>query len=73
MALRIILRSGSVPPMPRIALHLVWGCYGFWLPNDPRGSWSTYVGSRAIFDAAGKATTVGGTRSYAKDRHDGAL
>jgi REP element-mobilizing transposase RayT len=25
--------------------HLIWGTYGFWLPNDPRGSWSDFVGS----------------------------
>ena len=23
-----------------IAWHLVWTCYGWWFPNDPRGSWS---------------------------------
>jgi REP element-mobilizing transposase RayT len=27
------------------AYHLVWGAYGFWLPNDPRGSWSDFVAS----------------------------
>jgi REP element-mobilizing transposase RayT len=26
-----------------IAYHLVWMGYGWWLPNDPRGSMSTYV------------------------------
>ncbi len=26
-----------------IAYHLVFGAYGFWLPNDPRGSWSDFV------------------------------
>ncbi len=25
--------------------HVIWGMYGFWLPNDPRGSWSDFVGS----------------------------
>jgi REP element-mobilizing transposase RayT len=25
--------------------HLIWGSYGFWLPNDPRGSWSDFVAS----------------------------
>jgi REP element-mobilizing transposase RayT len=25
--------------------HVVWGTYGFWLPNDPRGSWSDMVHS----------------------------
>ena len=25
------------------AVHLCWGAYGFWLPNDPRGAGSTEV------------------------------
>ena len=25
--------------------HVILPMYGFWLPNDPRGSWSSYVGS----------------------------
>jgi REP element-mobilizing transposase RayT len=25
--------------------HAIWGTYGFWLPNDPRGSWSDFVAS----------------------------
>jgi REP element-mobilizing transposase RayT len=25
--------------------HVIWGAYGFWLPNDPRGSWSDFVHS----------------------------
>jgi hypothetical protein len=28
-----------------LAYHVVLGAYGFWLPNDPRGSWSDFVGS----------------------------
>jgi REP element-mobilizing transposase RayT len=27
------------------AYHVIWGTYGFWLPNDPRGSWSAFVAS----------------------------
>jgi REP element-mobilizing transposase RayT len=27
------------------AYHVIWGTYGFWLPNDPRGSWSNFVAS----------------------------
>ena len=23
--------------------HVIFGAYGFWLPNDPRGSWSEFV------------------------------
>lgn len=26
-----------------IAYHLIWTAYGWWLPNDPRGSMSTYI------------------------------
>ncbi len=35
--------------------HVIWGAYGFWLPNDPRGSWSDFV---AFWELArfGKAT-----------------
>ena len=25
--------------------HVIMGMYGFWLPNDPRGSWSEFVGA----------------------------
>lgn len=28
---------------PVIAYHIIFGAYGFWLPNDPRGSQSKYV------------------------------
>jgi REP element-mobilizing transposase RayT len=27
------------------AYHAIFGTYGFWLPNDPRGSWSDFVGA----------------------------
>ena len=27
------------------AYHVIFGAYGFWLPNDPRGSWSDFVGA----------------------------
>lgn len=27
------------------AYHVIWGTYGFRLPNDPRGSWSDFVRS----------------------------
>ena len=35
--------------------HVIWGTYGFWLPNDPRGSWSDFVGSWELA-RFGKAT-----------------
>lgn len=37
--------------MPRpivIAYHLMWTAYGFWLPNDPRGSTSQTIASDVI-------------------------
>jgi REP element-mobilizing transposase RayT len=33
---------------PVIAYHIIFGAYGFWLPNDPRGSMSTYVFSSRL-------------------------
>lgn len=50
--------------------HVVVCSYGFWLPNDPRGSGSHYVGSDALFHVAGRATPVTGGRSRACDPHD---
>jgi REP element-mobilizing transposase RayT len=35
--------------------HLIWGVYGFWLPNDPRGAWSEFVSSWELAQF-GKAT-----------------
>jgi REP element-mobilizing transposase RayT len=31
-----------------LARHLVWTAYGWWFPNDPRGSWSKEVWTPAI-------------------------
>jgi REP element-mobilizing transposase RayT len=33
-----------------IAHHLVWTAYGWWLPNDPRGSMSQFIHSDVIFE-----------------------
>lgn len=52
-----------------LAYHLIFGCYGFWLPNDPRGSWSCYVGSRVLHQF-GPATKVNTSCSLAKKQHD---
>ena len=35
--------------------HVIWGTYDFWLPNDPRGSWSDFVASWELA-RFGKAT-----------------
>jgi REP element-mobilizing transposase RayT len=52
-----------------IAYHLVITTYGFWLPNDPRGSWSDFVRSWELFRFGG-ATTTDERRSLARDPHD---
>ena len=58
---------------PVVAYHIVFGCYGFWLPNDPRGSGSRYVASGALYRAGGKATRVEDRRrSRAGRPHDAA-
>ena len=33
-----------------IGYHLIWTAYGWWLPNDPRGSSSNFVCSDVIFE-----------------------
>src|SRR3954469_25606358 len=49
--------------------HLIITAYGFWLPNDPRGSWSDFVGAWELYKF-GPATKVNDKRSYAHDPHD---
>ena len=50
--------------------HAIFSAYGYWLPNDPRGSWSDFVHSYELFRYGGAATTVDCRRSYAHDPHD---
>ena len=52
-----------------IASHVIVTTYGFWLPNDPRGSWSEFVGAWELL-RYGKATKVTTRRSVAAARHD---
>ena len=52
-----------------IAYHVIYSMYGFWLPSDPRGSWSDFVGSWDLY-RYGPATKVDDYRSYAHDPHD---
>ena len=52
-----------------IAFHLIISAYGFWLPNDPRGSWSDFVSAWELY-RFGPATKVSDARSYAHDPHD---
>ena len=59
--------------MQIVATHCIWGAYGFWLPNDPRGSGSSYVGSHAIWKVGGDAMLIATDRSVAGKKHDFAL
>ncbi len=52
-----------------LATHLITGAYGFWLPNDPRGSWSDYVGSYELAKF-GPATKTDARHSVAGHPHD---
>jgi REP element-mobilizing transposase RayT len=49
--------------------HAIWSCYGFWLPNDPRGSWSNEVWAPHL-RAFGEATKTDERRSLADKPHD---
>jgi REP element-mobilizing transposase RayT len=55
-----------------LAAHLIFSAYGFWLPNDPRGSWSDFVRSWELL-RFGRATKVEERHSLARRPHDSAL
>jgi len=59
-------------PAMVLAYHSIFSAYGFWLPNDPRGSWSDFVRSWELF-RFGQATKVDLRRSAARAEHDVAL
>jgi REP element-mobilizing transposase RayT len=50
--------------------HAIFTAYGFWLPNDPRGSWSDFVASWELFKFAGSATKTSARHSLAMKPHD---
>ena len=52
-----------------LAYHIIFSAYGFWLPNDPRGSWSDFVGRWELV-RFGKATKVSTRYSVAAVEHD---
>jgi hypothetical protein len=52
-----------------LGYHVIFTAYGFWLPNDPRGSWSDFVGSWELF-RFGRATKTDTRRSVAGKPHD---
>ncbi|MFO0803265.1 MAG: transposase, partial [Gemmataceae bacterium] len=53
-----------------LGYHIIFSTYGFWLPNDPRGSWSDFVGAWELFLAAGKATKTDVRHSVAVTPHN---
>lgn len=53
-----------------VGYHIIFGMYGFWLPNDPRGSWSQFVGSNELYRHSGPATKTTERRSLAHREHD---
>jgi REP element-mobilizing transposase RayT len=53
-----------------LAYHAIFTAYGFWLPNDPRGSWSQFVAAWELFRAGGPATKTSNPRSVARKAHD---
>ena len=55
-----------------IAYHVIFGAYGFWLPNDPRGSWSTEVWASHL-QPFGGASKVETRQSLAGRPHDHAI
>jgi len=52
-----------------IGFHVILTAYGFWLPNDPRGSWSDFVGAWELV-RFGRATKTDERRSLAREPHD---
>lgn len=62
-------QSRYIPHRVILAHHVIFGTYGFWLPNDPRGSWSQFVASWDLY-RYGPATKVNDSRSHAWDEHD---
>jgi REP element-mobilizing transposase RayT len=56
--------------MAPLAHHIIYSAYGFWLPNDPRGSGSKWVGSERLFERFGPATKVTTKGSVARRTHD---
>lgn len=52
-----------------LGYHAIFSTYGFWLPNDPRGSWSDWIRKWELL-AYGPATKVDTRRSVAGVPHD---
>jgi hypothetical protein len=55
-----------------LAFHCIFTAYGFWLPNEPRGSWSTFVASLDLLKF-GPATKTATRHSLARLSYDPAI
>ncbi len=55
-----------------LGFHVIFSTYGFWLPNDPRGSWSVWIRNWDLL-RYGPATKVDTRESVARAKHDSAL
>lgn len=55
-----------------LGFHVNFGTYGFWLPNDPRGSNSEYVRAWELLEF-GKATKAAGRENVSRKSHDRGL
>jgi REP element-mobilizing transposase RayT len=52
------------------AYHATFGTYGSWLPNDPRGSASTFVGGEKLHNIGGRADRNKRTSYEHLDAHE---
>jgi REP element-mobilizing transposase RayT len=68
---RVLSRNHNSLARARVRARIMTA-YGFWVPNDPRGSWSDFVASWELFRYR-KATKTDTRRSVAATRHDSAL
>ena len=61
----------KIPPM-LFGYHISFSAYGFWLPNDPRGSGSDHVDAEHLSEI-GRPLQVDRSRSVASRQHDDEL
>src|SRR5881409_2656280 len=52
-----------------MAYHVIFGAYGFWLPNDPRGSWSDFVGKWELVHFGRSTKSVERVQLTAEEEH----
>jgi REP element-mobilizing transposase RayT len=53
-----------------LGVHLCWGTYGFWLPNDPRGSGSSWVWAEHLQPFGDASLVEDRSRSKARVPHN---